>query len=498
MDKKVRVRFAPSPTGFVHIGSLRTALYNYLFARKHGGDYILRIEDTDRTRLVEGAIENMLEIFDWAGIHNDEGVRTENGKVVQHGAFGPYIQSERLEIYQKYIDELLEKDKAYYCFCSRERIERVKEEQMARGDTPKYDGFCRGIPLAEARRRAASGEPYVIRLKFPENTDISFEDIVRGRVTVNTNDLDDQVLMKTDGFPTYHFAVVVDDHLMEITHVIRGEEWVISTPKHVFLFEAFGWEAPRFVHLPNILNKQRKKLSKRHDDVAAYDFRNKGYLPEGLINYLALVGWSPDSEQEIFSMEELTQHFSLERISRSGGIFDVDKLNYINSHYMKTCDLDVLTELAVPHLAAAGYIAEEEMADQAKRDWVKGVVTLLRDRISHMSEIRDEAGIFFKTTYEVVGEESKAALGVAHLPQLLDVLERKVRAADSIGDDFGKATLKEIQSETGFKGKDLFMPVRTALIGEAHGPDLGLTLKVLGKENVLSRIAYARTLIGNK
>jgi len=496
MDKKVRVRFAPSPTGFVHIGSLRTALYNYLFAKKNGGDYILRIEDTDQTRLVEGAIENMLEIFDWAGIYNDEGVRTENGKIVQHGAFGPYIQSERLEIYRQYVDELLEKDKAYYCFCTRERIEKVKEEQLAKGETPKYDGHCRYIPLAEARARAAAGEPHVIRLKFPAATDISFDDVVRGTVTVNTDDLDDQVLMKTDGFPTYHFAVVVDDHLMEITHVIRGEEWVISTPKHVFLYEAFGWEAPKFVHLPNILNKQRKKLSKRHDDVAASDFRAKGYLPQGLINYLALVGWSPDTEQEIFSMEELTQHFALERISKSGGIFDVDKLNFINSHYMKTFDIDALTDLAAPHLEAAGYITESDMADPARRDWVKGVVTLLRERISHMAEIRDEAAVFFRTSYEIKGEEAEAALKAPHLPQLLELLERKVGAVDAIADDFGKTALKEIQTETGFKGKDLFMPIRTALTGEIHGPDLGLTLKVLGKDNVLARIAHARGMIG--
>ncbi len=495
MDKKVRVRFAPSPTGFVHIGSLRTALYNYLFAKKHHGDYILRIEDTDQTRFVEGAIENMLEIFDWADIHNDEGVIIKDGRVSQHGPLGPYIQSERLEIYRQYIDELLEKDCAYYCFCTRERIQQVKEDQMARGETPRYDGYCRSIPLAEARARAAGGEAHVIRLKFPENTDISFEDIVKGKVTVNTGDLDDQVLMKTDGFPTYHFAVVIDDHLMEITHVIRGEEWVTSTPKHVFLYEAFGWEAPQFVHLPNILNRERKKLSKRQDDVAASDFRAKGYLPQGLINYLALVGWSPETEQEIFTMTELIEHFSLERISKSGGIFDVDKLNFINSHYIKTESLDVLTELAIPQLMDAGYITSEDIKNPEKLDWIKGVVTLLRDRLSHMSQIREEAGIFFKTTYELSGVEAEAAMMAPQTPALLDAFEKRVMAVDVITDDFGKTAFKEIQTETSYKGKDLYMPIRTALIGEVHGPDMGLTLKVLGKENVLARIAYARTLL---
>lgn len=495
MDKRVRVRFAPSPTGFVHIGSLRTALYNYLFAKKHQGDYILRIEDTDQSRFVEGAIENMLEIFDWADIHNDEGVIIENGHVSQHGSCGPYIQSERLEIYKQHIDQLLEKDCAYYCFCSRERLQQVKEQQMAEGKTPRYDGHCRNVPLSEARARATAGEAHVIRLKFPEGLDISFEDIVKGKVTVNTSDLDDQVLIKTDGYPTYHFAVVIDDHLMEISHVIRGEEWVTSTPKHVFLYQAFGWEAPQFVHLPNILNRERKKLSKRQDDVAASDFRAKGYLPQGLINYLALVGWSPDSEQEIFSMEELIENFSLERISKSGGIFDADKLNFINSHYIKTENIDILTELAIPHLMDAGYVTEEEISNPEKLDWIKGVVTLLRDRLSYMAQIKEEAGIFFKTAYELKGEEAMAAMQAPQVGILLDAFEKRVRAIDVINGDFGKIAFKEIQTETGYKGKDLYMPIRTALIGEVHGPDMGLTLKVLGKENVLARIAYARTLL---
>ena len=255
---EVRVRFAPSPTGFVHIGSLRTALYNYLFAKKMGGKYILRVEDTDRTRLVDGAIENMLNAMKWAGVNHDEGVMLdENGNVVQKGEYGPYIQSERLDIYQQYIKELLDSGKAYYCFCTKERLDEVREKQKEAGETPRYDGHCRDLTQEEIDAKIAAGEPYVIRLKLPENHVIRFTDLVRGETEFNTNDLDDQVLIKTDGFPTYHFAVVVDDHLMKITHVIRGEEWVSSTPKHVYLYEAFGWEAPKFVHLPNILNKEK-------------------------------------------------------------------------------------------------------------------------------------------------------------------------------------------------------------------------------------------------
>ena len=296
---EVRVRFAPSPTGFVHIGSLRTALYNYLFAKKMGGKYILRVEDTDRTRLVDGAIENMLNAMKWAGVNHDEGVMLDdNGNVVQKGEYGPYIQSERLDIYKKYIQELLDNGKAYYCFCTKERLDEVREKQKEAGETPRYDGHCRDLTQEEIDAKIAAGEPYVIRLRLPENHVIKFTDLVRGETEFNTNDLDDQVLIKTDGFPTYHFAVVVDDHLMKITHVIRGEEWVSSTPKHVYLYEAFGWEAPKFVHLPNILNKEKKKLSKRQGDVAVEDFKKKGYLPEGLVNYVALVGWSPEENKE--------------------------------------------------------------------------------------------------------------------------------------------------------------------------------------------------------
>lgn len=486
----IRVRFAPSPTGFVHIGSLRTALYNYLFAKQNDGDYILRIEDTDQTRYVEGAIENMLNIMKWAGVEHNEGVLIENGQVVQKGDCGPYIQSERLNIYQEYINILLEKGEAYYCFCSKERLERVREEQTEKGETPKYDGYCRGIALDEARKRAEAGEPYVIRLKLPENKDIVFEDGVRGKVTVNTNDLDDQVLIKADGFPTYHFAVVVDDHLMGITHVIRGEEWVISTPKHVYLYEAFGWDAPVFVHLPNILNSERKKLSKRQGDVAVADFKNKGYLPEGLINYLALVGWSPEDEKEIFTMEELIESFSLERVSKSGGIFDTDKLNWVNSHFIKEYDIDELTRLAIPFFTEAGYVTKEEAL--IKFDWLKDMMTILKDRLSYLSQVKEEAAIFFNDDVKPVNEEAEETLKLAHIHELLNIFEEKIKEVDTIEAEFGKITFKEIQKETGYKGKDLYMPLRVVLTGEVHGPDMGMILKVLGKEKVLTRIKYVR------
>lgn len=486
----VRVRFAPSPTGFVHIGSLRTALYNYLFAQKNNGKYILRVEDTDRNRYVEGAIEGMLTSMEWAGVNHDEGVVLNGENLEQKGDFGPYIQSERLDIYKEYINILLENGKAYYCFCSKERLDEVREEQREKGLTGGYDGHCRDLSKEEVEAKLEAGHPYVIRLKLPENKDIKFTDIVRGDVVVNTADLDDQVLMKSDGFPTYHFAAIVDDHLMGITHIIRGEEWLPSTPKHVYLYEAFGWDAPQYVHLPNILNSDHKKLSKRQGDVAVEDFLKKGYLPEGLVNYIALVGWSPEDNQEIFSMEDLKEKFSLERISKSGGVFDVNKLNWVNGHYIREASVDRITDLAIPYLIEAGYITEDDSKE--RYDWLKDLVSVLQDRISYVAEIKEKANIFFTPEIELKDDESKELIKVEHLPQLLDAFEAKVKEAEAIDEVFGKKVFKEIQKETGIKGPNLFKPIRVVLTGEVHGPDLPLVIKVLGSENIFKRIQYVR------
>ena len=355
----VRVRFAPSPTGYLHIGGLRTALYNYLFAKKNNGSFILRIEDTDRTRYVQGAIENLISKLYWSGLSIDEGVCLENGKISEKGDYGPYIQSLRVEkeIYQKYAQELIEKGYAYYCFCSKERLDNIKAQQKADGKIPRYDGLCRGVSVQQAKERIKNGEKYVIRLKLPANRDIVFEDLIKGKITINTNDMDDQVLIKEDGFPTYHFAVVIDDHLMKITHIVRGDEWISSTPKHVFMYEAFGWDMPTFVHLPTVLNKNGKKLSKRNDDVSVEDFKEKGYLPQALINYLALVGWSPESNKEILSIEEMIEEFSFERVSKSGGVFDVDKLDWVNAQYIRKTETTELSKLVKPYLVKAGSVS---------------------------------------------------------------------------------------------------------------------------------------------
>ncbi|MEG1410683.1 MAG: glutamate--tRNA ligase [Terrisporobacter sp.] len=487
----VRVRFAPSPTGFVHIGSLRTALYNYLFAKRMGGEYILRVEDTDRTRLVDGAIENMLDAMAWAGVNHTEGVILgENKEVTQVGPYGPYIQSERLDIYKDYIQQLLDSGKAYYCFCSKERLDEVREKQKEAGETPKYDGHCRDLSKEEVEAKLAAGEEHVIRLRLPENHVIKFTDLVRGETEFNTDELDDQVLIKTDGFPTYHFAVVVDDHMMKITHVIRGEEWISSTPKHVYLYEAFGWEAPTFVHLPNILNKEKKKLSKRHGSVAVEDFKQKGYLPEGLVNYVALVGWSPEDNQELFTMKELEEHFSVERVSKSGGVFDTDKLNWVNQHYIKDASDEYITDLAIPFLIEAGYITEEDVTN--RYDFVKGMVSVVKEKLQYVKEVTEHVNIFFGDEVKLETEECREFLQLEHIPTLINSLEEKINNSEEITEEFFKAMLKEIQKEHGIKGKNLFMGTRVILTGQMHGPDLPKAAAVIGKQTCLNRIKYVK------
>lgn len=484
----VRVRFAPSPTGFVHIGSLRTALYNYLLAKKHGGKYLLRIEDTDQSRFVEGAIENLLRSMEWAGIHHDEGIVIKDGELIEKGEYGPYVQSQRLEIYKKYIQKLLDSGDAYPCFCSKERLDEVRDKQRSLGLTAKYDGHCRNLTKEEVDKKIQAGEPYVIRLKLPENKNIEFDDAVRGRVVVNTDEVDDQVLIKSDGFPTYHFAVVVDDYLMKITHVIRGEEWLPSTPKHVYLYEVLGWQAPQFVHLPNILNTEKKKLSKRQGDVAVEDFMKKGYLPEALVNYVALIGWSPEENREVFSMEELEEKFSLDRVSKSGGVFDVNKLNWMNNHYIKESSIERITDLAIPYLVEAGYI--QEIDAKEKYQWLKDMVSVVKDSVDYLSQIPEKVDIFFKTDIVPEDEEATEILKQKHVAELLQVFCQKLTSVEEIEEDTIKKIFKEIQKEKGIKGPNLFKPIRVAITGKAHGPDLPLIMKVLGRQNLMNRIEY--------
>lgn len=484
----VRVRFAPSPTGYVHIGSLRTALYDYLFAKKNNGKYIIRVEDTDRTRLVDDAIENLIAVSEWAGIVHDEGPVIKDGKIVQVGDFGPYIQSERLDIYKPYVDQLIESGHAYYCFCTKERLEAVREKNKEAGIISGYDGHCRDKSIEEAKKRIEAGESYVVRLKMPKDRELVFEDLVRGQVKMNTSESDDQVILKADGFPTYHMAVVVDDHLMGITHMIRGEEWLPSTPKQIILFEALGWEIPKFVHLPNILNIEKKKLSKRHGDVAVEDFRKKGYLPEALVNFVALVGWSPEGENEIMSMDEMIEQFSFERVSKSGGVFDVQKLNWMNNQYIKNADANYLANLAMPFLIEAGYIDADSV--EGHFEWVKRIVQLVKEHLEYMAQITEYIPLFIGTDVEIVEEDAKEMIELDHVKDMLAAMIAKFEEAEEFDAPSIKKIFKEIQKETGNKGKNLFMCSRVAVTGSVHGPDLMETISILGKEMVIKRIEH--------
>lgn len=479
---KPRLRFAPSPTGYLHIGGLRTALYNYFYTEKLDGTFIIRIEDTDRTRYVEGAIENLLQQLQWAGIEIDEGVMLdENGEVTEKGPYGPYIQSDRVKegLYDEYVKELLDKDAAYYCFCSSERLDHLREQQRADGVMTGYDGLCRGVSREEAEERIAAGEEYVIRLKLPEDEDIVFDDVVKGRISINTNDMDDQVLIKSDGFPTYHFAVVVDDHLMKISHIVRGDEWISSVPKHILIYRAFGWDIPEYVHLPTVLNKDGKKLSKRNADVAVEDFREMGYTAKGLNNYLALLGWAPQSTEEILSFEDLVDQFTYERVQRSGAIFDMDKLNWVNAHYVKDLSNEEIGEAVKPFLVKEGLITEDEELD------LELLGETFRDSLQRFDQIVDQGRFLFEEME--LTDDAKEMVNDDMLT-LRDAYLEELENVDVVDEEFASSIMKKLQEKTGFKGRQLFMPTRVLVTGRTSGPDLSHVIRLLGKEELVKRL----------
>ncbi|MDN5353453.1 MAG: nondiscriminating glutamyl-tRNA synthetase [Candidatus Cloacimonadota bacterium] len=472
MQNEIRVRFAPSPTGYLHVGGLRTALYNFLYARKTGGKFLLRIEDTDRNRYVEGAIENLISALQLCGIDYDEGPEKE-------GEVGPYLQSARTEIYQKYIKILLEKDAAYHCFCSSEDLDKMRQQQKEQGLDPRYDGRCRKLSQQEVEKRIAAGESYVIREKTPETGEITFYDIVRDKVTIPWETVDDQILMKSDGFPTYHLANVIDDHLMKITHVIRGEEWLSSVPKHLFLYQALSWKPPKLAHLPLLLNEDKSKLSKRQNDVAVEDYLQKGYLPEALINFIALLGWHPAKDKEIYSLEELKKEFSLKRISKAGAVFNVEKLDWMNGQYLRNLSLDRIAEAAKPFFAEAGL-------DTSNTEKYKKVIDLVRGRVHTLQQIPNAAIVFYQqpqldaAKQEVADKESSQQVykfWLEKLPNLDIDSSKQINTA-----------IKEISQETGVKGKNLYMPLRVALYGDFHGPEIPELIQILGKDETLARV----------
>ncbi|MBP9717895.1 glutamate--tRNA ligase [Candidatus Gracilibacteria bacterium] len=482
-------RFPPSPTGFVHVGSLRTALYNYLLARQQKGKFIFRVEDTDRTRYVEGSVENLIDVLKWAGISYDEGPDVG-------GPHGPYVQSQRLDLYKKFAQELLEKGHAYYCFCTSERLEQMRKSQQEAKLAPKYDRHCLKLSAEEVQAMLAKNEPYVLRQKIPTGRSITWQDLVRGDVSFESNLVDDQVLMKSDGFPTYHLANVIDDHDMGVTHVIRGEEWLSSTPKHILLYEAFGWKIPTFAHLPLLLNKDRSKLSKRQGDVAVEDYRNKGYLPEALINFCALLGWHPggDETQEIFTMDELIEKFSLDKVHKAGAVFDIEKLDWINWQWRrKKFDAmagtleEKLVEIAKPH------IPKEWLHDEAFLQ--RCLKTVSEKIIKEPTTAATHLGFYF---HDIVFIKPELILS----PKMKVTHEIAKQALEAVAESLknfehweSEEAIKEhmlaLVVKLGLKNGQVFWPTRVALTGEEFSPGVFEVLWALGKEKSLARIAQA-------
>lgn len=475
----VRVRFAPSPTGFLHIGSLRTALYNYLFARHHGGTCILRIEDTDRTRFVEGAIEEQISSLAWAGVTFDEGPHVG-------GNYGPYTQSERFDLYREYGMKLVDNGTAYYAFDTSEELDAMRQRQQAAGIAPKYDRSAMRNQYTlgedETRRLLDEGAAHVIRLKVPLHQDVRFSDVIRGEVIVNGREIDDQILLKSDGFPTYHLANVVDDHLMEITHVIRAEEWLPSTPKHVILYQAFGWEPPTFAHVPLLLNPDRSKMSKRHGDVMVRDFARKGFFPEALVNFVALCGWNPGSDNEFYSMQDLISSFTLERVNKAGAVFDYQKLNWMNGEYLKQRDAQDLARELHPLLVERGY-------PHIEPTYVADVIVLVRERVAFLSDVVEFADYLFGDVLPPLSDEASALLsGNDKISVAIDSFRKGLVPSVLEDADAFKGLAQQSAEAAGIKMGALLKPLRLVLTHREVGADLFRTVQLLGLERCLSRL----------
>lgn len=483
VDKSVRVRFAPSPTGYLHIGSARTALFNVLFARANNGTFILRIEDTDRNRYVEESMDDINESLSWLGLTWDEGPGVG-------GEVGPYIQSERLDIYREHAHRLVETGNAYYCFCTSERLEQLRKAQTSAGEPTGYDRRCRNLPKGEVDRLLAEGVPSVIRFKMPFEGVTIVEDALRGKIRFENRLLDDFVLLKSDGYPTYQLASVVDDHLMNISHVIRGDEWINSAPKHVLLYQALGWEAPVMAHLPVILSQSGGKLSKRHGATQLREFREKGYLPEALVNFLALLGWTSPDGNEVFGFDELMSTFSLDRVGTSPAVFSYDKLDWLNGMHIRQLDPAEFSNRCVPFLQRDELISTPATNDEIA--YVRKVAPLLQERVKLLSDISDMSRYFFVDDIShdpslLVPKKMDAGETAAVLKQSLAVLQE----LEDFSESALETALRSLADSLGLKMKQVFMPVRVAVSGRTATPGLFETLEVLGKDRVIVRMQEA-------
>ncbi|TDL30572.1 glutamate--tRNA ligase [Jeotgalibacillus sp. S-D1] len=481
MSSQVRVRYAPSPTGHLHIGNARTALFNYLFAKNQGGKFIIRIEDTDQKRNIEDGEQSQLNYLKWLGIDWDESIDIG-------GDYGPYRQSERNDIYSKYYDELLEKGLAYKCYCTSEELEAEREAQTARNEMPRYSGKCRHLTEEERQALEAEGREPSIRFAVPAGKVYTFNDMVKDDVSFESDGIGDFVIVKKDGIPTYNFAVALDDHFMEISHVLRGDDHISNTPKQMMIYEAFGWETPVFGHMTLIVNENRKKLSKRDESIIQFieQYKDLGYQPDALFNFIAMLGWSPKGEEEIFSKEQFIEIFDAERLSKSPAVFDTQKLVWMNNQYLKNLDLDEVVELAVPHLEQAERISKNRTPEEDA--WVRSLVALYQEQMSYGAEIVELSELFFKEEL-AYDEEASAVLAEEQVPEVMTELHKQLSSLELFEAAEIKKAIKAVQKETGHKGKKLFMPIRVAVTGQTHGPELPNAIEVLGKERVLTRIS---------
>ena len=489
MSSKIRVRYAPSPTGELHIGNARTALFNYLFARHNGGEFIIRTEDTDTRRNLDYGEASQLDNLSWLGIDWDE-------SPLNPGEYGPYRQSERLSIYQPLIDQLIEEDKAYKCYMTEEELEAEREAQRARGEMPHYGGQHSNLTQEERDAYEAQGRVPAIRFRVPADEVYEFEDMVKGKVSFESKNISgDWVIQKKDGMPTYNFAVAVDDHFMEISHVLRGDDHIANTPKQMMIYDAFGWEYPNFGHMTLIVNSEtNKKLSKRDGGILQFieQYRRLGYLPEAMFNFITLLGWSPKGEDEIFSKEEFIEIFDVDRLSTSPAAFDAKKLEWINNTYVKAASLDEIVDLSLPHLQEAGLIDGEP--DKKEIEWARKLVSLYHDEMSYGAQIVDLSSLFFNDDLHI-DEASKEELSQETASVVIDAMAEKLEAlpaAEFVSENI-KPLTKEIQKETGVKGRKLFMPIRIAVSGQMHGPDLPSVIEVLGKEKALNHIKQVKS-----
>jgi glutamyl-tRNA synthetase len=485
MSSDVRVRFAPSPTGYLHIGGARTAIYNWLFARHTGGTFIVRIEDTDRNRFVPDAIDDISASLRWLGIDWDEG--PEVG-----GDFGSYFQSERLELYRKYARQLVDEGKAYRCYCSSERLEQLRKEQETAKQWVGYDRYCLNMTNEERREQEAAGAKSVIRFKIPREGRTVFQDLIKGELGFENNTLDDFVLLKSDGFPTYHLANVIDDHSMKISQVMRGDEWIPSTPRHVLLYRAFGWIPPQFAHLPLFLAPGGGKLSKRHGATSVREYREKGYLPKALFNFLLLLGWNPGTERELFSLEEAAREFTMERINSSPVALSFEKLDWFNGMYIRTLEPDNLARHCLPYLQQAGLLPEPCLDNNYR--YLVQIMPLIRERLKSIPDIADLAGFFFLEELPAPAKELLIPKKM-NLNQSLQALEGALSVLKDVDSDFKEAdletTLRGVAINLGLEDGQVFMPLRVAISGKTATPGIFETMHVLGKERVIQRVQNA-------